>query len=65
MTPSLVQRDFYRIIRLIGTPAVSPKPRGFSSGRLEGDSKEKRKRHPVVKKTKKMKKNPFPTQTAA
>lgn len=65
ITPSLVQRDFYRIIRTIGTPAVSPKPRGFSSGRLEGDSKEKRKRYPVVKKGKKMKKNPSPTQTAA
>jgi hypothetical protein len=65
ITPSLVQRDFYRIIRLIGTPAVSPKPRGFSSGRLQGDSKEKRKRYPVVKKGKKMKKNPSPTQTAA
>ncbi|HEY9299130.1 MAG TPA: hypothetical protein VIQ31_22785 [Phormidium sp.] len=65
ITPSLVQRDFYRIIRTIGTPAVSPKPRGFSIGRLQGDSKEKTKRHPVVKKTKKMKKNPSPTQTAA
>lgn len=65
VTPSLVQRDFYRIIRTIGTPAVSPKPRGFSCGRVQGDSKQKRKRHPVVKKGKKMKNNPSPTRTAA
>jgi hypothetical protein len=65
VTPSLVQRDFYRIIRTIGTPAISPKPRGFSSGRIPGDSKEKRKRHPVVKKGKQMKKNSSPTRTAA
>ncbi|MFB2895023.1 hypothetical protein ACE1CI_19115 [Aerosakkonemataceae cyanobacterium BLCC-F50] len=60
-----MQRDFYRIIRTIGTPAISPKPRGFGSGRVPGDSKEKRKRYPVIKKVKKMKKNPSPTQTAA
>jgi DDE superfamily endonuclease len=55
MTPSLVQRDFYRIIRQIGTPAVPPKPRGFSTGRISGNLREKRKRHPVIKKGKKMK----------
>ena len=41
VTPSLVQRDFYRIIRRIGTPAISPKPRGFSSGRMAGSLQEK------------------------
>ncbi len=55
ITPSLVQRDFYRIIRQIGTPAISPKPRGFSTGRISGNLREKRKRHPVIKKGKKMK----------
>jgi len=49
ITPSLVQRDFYRIIKQIGTPAVSPKPRGFSRGRNPGELREKRKRHPVIK----------------
>ena len=55
ITPSLVQRDFSRIIRQIGTPAISPKPRGFSAGRMPGKLREKRKRHPVIKKGKKMK----------
>ncbi|NJK66765.1 MAG: transposase [Microcoleus sp. SU_5_3] len=54
LTPSLIQRDFLRITRTIGTPAISPKPRGFSKGRTEGSSQEKRKRHPVIKKGKKI-----------
>ncbi|MEG4887665.1 hypothetical protein QUA82_12205 [Microcoleus sp. F8-D3] len=29
VTPSLVQRDFYRIIRRTGTPAISPKQEWF------------------------------------
>jgi hypothetical protein len=62
ITPSRVQRDFYRIIRQIGTPAVSPKPRGFSTGRIPGNLREKRKRHPVIKKGKKIKSS---TQTVA
>lgn len=35
-SPTLVQRDFARIIRQLGTPAKPPKPRGISSGRREG-----------------------------
>ncbi|NET08100.1 MAG: transposase [Symploca sp. SIO2B6] len=50
LTPSLVQRDFYRIISTIGTPASSPKPRGYSSGRILGDKRVPRTRHPVLKK---------------
>ncbi len=65
VTPSLVQRGFYRIIRAIGTPAVSPKPRGFSSGRIPGNSLQKRKRHPVVKKGKKIKTSQSSAQIAA
>ena len=65
LTPSLVQRDFYRIILRIGTPAISPKPRGFSSGRAVGNLQEKRKRYPVVKKGKKAQKSSDARQTTA
>ncbi|VEP18017.1 conserved hypothetical protein [Hyella patelloides LEGE 07179] len=56
LTPSLVQRDMNRIITEIGTPANSPKPRGFASGRTEGMIQTKRTRHEVIKKGKKSKK---------
>ena len=56
LSPSLVQRDLNRIITEIGTPANSPKPRGFSSGRTEGMIQTKRTRHEVIKKGKKGKK---------
>jgi hypothetical protein len=36
MSPTLVQRDFARIIRQIGTPAQPPKRRGISPGRGKG-----------------------------
>lgn len=36
VTPSVVQRDFQRIISLIGTPTRSPKTRGNSIGRVQG-----------------------------
>jgi len=47
-SPSLVQRDFERIIRLIGTPAPPPKPRGNSPGRRSGESPGRRPRLPVI-----------------
>ena len=50
VTPSLVQRDFYRIISSLGTPAQSPKRRGYSPGRIKGEKKEPRTRHQVIKK---------------
>jgi hypothetical protein len=53
ITPSLVQRDFPRIIQTIGFSAKSPKHRGFSSGRIKGEKKAKRTRHQVIKKIKK------------
>ena len=56
LSPSLVQRDMNRIITEIGTPANSPKRRGFSGGRTEGMIQRKRTRHEVIKKGKKGKK---------
>ena len=59
LTPSLVQRDMNRIITEIGTPANSPKRRGFSGGRTEGMIQTQRIRHQVIKKGKKEKKPEF------
>ncbi|EAM52129.1 conserved hypothetical protein [Crocosphaera watsonii WH 8501] len=50
ITPSLVQRDFSRIITTLGTFAKFPKRRGFSSGRIKGYKKAPRTRHDVIKK---------------
>ncbi len=50
VTPSLVQRDFYRIISQMGTITKSPKRRGYSSGRIKGYKKAPRSRHQVIKK---------------
>jgi hypothetical protein len=49
--PSVVQRDFGRIIQEIGTPAKAPKPRGKSPGRTKGDRQKPRKRIKVIKKS--------------
>ena len=51
VTPSVVQRDFQRIISEIGKPGHSPKPRGNSIGRVTGHTQPKRSKHPVVKKS--------------
>jgi len=48
LSPTLVQRDFGRIIRQIGTPAKPPKPRGISPGRPKGTTLPPRPRHKVV-----------------
>jgi hypothetical protein len=50
-SPSMVQRDFGRIIQEIGTPAKAPKPRGKSPGRTKGDQQKPRKRRKVIKKS--------------
>ena len=50
MTPSVVQRDFQRIISQTGTPARSPKTRGNSIGRVQGQAQTQRTQHPVVRK---------------
>ena len=53
LSPSLVQRDFGRIIRTFGTPAQPPQPRGYSSGRVRGTRCPQRERHTVVVKSQK------------
>ena len=47
-SPSMVQRDLPRIIRQIGTPALLPKPRGKSPGRIKGYSPGKRERLALI-----------------
>lgn len=47
ITPTLVQRDFGRLIRQLGTPAKSPKPRGYSPGRRKGTRLPRRQRYKV------------------
>ena len=39
------------ILAVIGTPARSPKPRGKSPGWKTGQSRKRRIRYPIVKKT--------------
>jgi hypothetical protein len=51
-SPTQVQNDFERIIRMIGTPAQPPKPRQKALGRQLGDIQIKRIRHPIVKRCK-------------
>ena len=50
ITPSLVQRDFYRIILTLGTMAKYPKRRGYSTGSIKGYKKTPRTRHRVITK---------------
>ena len=47
-SPTLVQRDFGRIIREIGTPAAPPRLWNNSPGRAKGTKLPPRPRHPVV-----------------
>lgn len=49
-SPSKVKRDYKRIIGHVGTPAVFPKRRGNSGGRVAGTSPGRRERYPVIKK---------------
>jgi hypothetical protein len=53
MSPTLVQRDFGRVIREIGTPTQAPKRRGNSPGRRKGTRSTPRPRHRVVVKSQK------------
>lgn len=48
ISPTLVQRDFGRIIRQLGTPAQPPKYRGYSPGRRRGTRLPTRPRQKVV-----------------
>ena len=58
LSPTLVQRDFGRIIRQIGTPAQPPKPRFISPGRPKGMKLPPRPRRKVVIKSSKEAKPP-------
>jgi hypothetical protein len=58
MSPSLVQRDFGRIIRQIGTPAKPPQLRGISPGRATGTKLPPRPRQKVVVKSQQKAKPP-------
>lgn len=50
-TPTLVQRDFQRLLSQIGTPAQTPKPRGKSPGRKKGFRLPPRERLEVLRKS--------------
>ncbi len=50
ITPTLVQRDFERLISQFGSPAKTPKPRGKPPGRKKGFRLSPRERHKVLKK---------------
>lgn len=50
LTPTLIQRDFNRLISQFGTPAKSPKPRGKSPGRKKGFRLPPRPPRKVLKK---------------
>ncbi len=52
MSPTKVQKDFGRIIRLIGTPALPPKRRKKAPGRQKGELQPKRTRYSIVIKQK-------------
>lgn len=58
MTPTLVQRDFGRIIRQIGTPTKPPKLRGISPGRRKGTNLPPRPRQKVIVKSRQKAKPP-------
>ena len=49
-SPSIVQRDFRRIIDTIEPNTVLPKPRGKSPGRTKGDCPKRREKQSVIKK---------------
>ena len=52
ISPSKVQQDWFRIVSQLGSPAVSPKNRGYSSGRKSGENQPPRPLLPVIKKCK-------------
>lgn len=58
LSPTLVQRDFARIIRQLGTPARPPQPRGNSPGRRKDTQLPERPHCDVVVKGKKVAQTP-------
>ncbi len=53
LTPRQVQRNAFPFLLELGSPAFPTQPAGKGSGRPPGYRPEPRKRHPVVKKSKK------------
>jgi hypothetical protein len=52
LSPTMVQRDFSRLLWELGTPARSPKPRNLGTGRRKGELQGHRPRRAVVRKAK-------------
>ncbi|NEP42417.1 MAG: hypothetical protein F6K35_25635, partial [Okeania sp. SIO2H7] len=52
LTPGRIAQGFGAVIAVVGTPALSPQPRGKSPGSKKGQIRNKRKRYPIVKKGK-------------
>lgn len=52
ISPTQVQKDFWRIIRTFGTPALPPKRLKNAPGRQKGEKQVLRMRYPVVQKSK-------------
>jgi hypothetical protein len=50
ITPSIVQKDFKRIIRTFGEKPSLPKLRGYSSGSKKGEKLPTKIVYPIVKK---------------
>lgn len=51
LSPGRVAQAMGEVFAAIGTPAVSPKPRGKSPGWPEGQTRTRRIRYPTVKKS--------------
>lgn len=49
LTPRMIQRGFFRLIRQIGSMASPPKPRGISPGRAPGTQFHSRPLRPLIK----------------
>jgi hypothetical protein len=53
LTPGRVCQSIGGVLAVIGTPAQPPKPRGKSAGWPKGRVRQRRQRHPLVKKSQK------------
>jgi hypothetical protein len=70
LSPYRVRRGFPRLLCVVGSPAVAPKPSGRSPGRSRGRCSGPARRHPAIKKpttkpTKKARKKPIRATKAA
>ena len=58
LSPGMVRRGALPFLLRLGTPAAMPRPAGKGYGRSQGYRPEPKKRHPVVRKSKKRAKRP-------